>query len=205
MSEHPQNTGEVPQTGRFLYLTPIEGQGACNECFCHFDGVKPGKTDLLLVTITKTPRDRMEAWRQVHGTKPANYGIVSISDQRRSTAQTQSIPMRSSDQIRTVSNPGDLTGIGIGITEFLSEWADNDNRPMVCFESLPPLLQYTDVQNVYRFIHHLTNHLEQADAIAHFHAPESGLEETAFSTLAQLFDDIIRPVELDEDRSTKID
>lgn len=189
-AERPCSTGS-----NTLLLASATGPAIDDTCFDLLDGADPDDLDVLFVTFTKSPSDRLDAWRAHADRPPANLGIVSVADQVRSAAAAS--PSAStggrSGPIKTVSDPSDLTGVGIAVTEFLAAWADDGNRTVVCFESLTALLQYADADRVYRFLNELTSRLKQTGAVAHFHASAASHDDQTLGTLASLFDEVIRP------------
>jgi hypothetical protein len=83
-----------------------------------------------------------------------------------------------------------LTGLGIQISEILQQWQNNDNRSVACFHSLTALLQYSDVQTVYKFLHVLTGRFATAGVAAHFHLDPGAHDDQTINTLKSLFDGI---------------
>lgn len=83
--------------------------------------------------------------------------------------------------------PGDLTGLGIQCSEFLTRW--HDSGPVaVCVESITALLQYVPMKTAYRFLHVLTHRVNHADATAHYHLSPDAHSQQELGTLKQLFD-----------------
>jgi len=85
--------------------------------------------------------------------------------------------------------PGDLTGIGIQSSEFLTRWHNADDVA-VCVESITAMLQYVPIQTAYRFLHVLTHRVTHAGATAHYHMSPGAHSEQELGTLKQLFDAI---------------
>lgn len=179
-----------PPAGNFLYLSLDPPTG--RSCFEPFERVGPDATSLVLVT--RSPDDTLRHWRQVHADSPADLSIVSISDQARSVATRDSATgTPTADGIWTVSHPGDLTGIGIALTQILAEQTNSDLRLVVCFEALGAVLQYAPVKPAYRFLHQLTTQLGRADAIGHFHVGRYQFGDGPGSRIRPLFDGVIEP------------
>ena len=132
--------------------------------------------------------------------------MVSVEDSTRSVAADTggdgglSLPGPDAP-IETVSSPNDLTGLGIRITEFLSDWADNDNRTVVCFDSLTALLQYVELDTAYEFLHIITGRMASTDAFAHFHMDPDAHDEQTVEIVTGLMDAV---VEVDEEGGRNI-
>jgi hypothetical protein len=96
------------------------------------------------------------------------------------------------DSLETVSNPGDLTGIGITVSEVLQQWSASDEPIVSCFRSLTSLLQYADLQTAYKFLHVLTGRFETAGVRSHFHLDPGAHDDQTVNTLTSLFDAVVR-------------
>lgn len=184
--------GRSSLASNVLLLEPATGgtaDGACVDLLC---GAHPDDVDVLFATVTDSPGDRLDAWRAHAAGPPASMGFVSVADRARSAAAAGSgtPDLGHAGPVRTVSDPSDLTGVGIAITETLSSWAGDGNRTVVCLESLTALLQYSDVERVYRFLNVLTSQFAHADVAAHVHATPESHDEQTLGTLASLFDEV---------------
>lgn len=129
----------------------------------------------LVVALRQQPDD----WRASRGDVPPTWFVTT--DQH-------------ADSIRTVADPGDLTGIGIAVSEFL-EWLPADTRPCVCLDSLTTLLQYCEPDRAYRFLQVLSGRVLDADGTLHCHADPSAHDDAALDKLAGLFDDAVLATE----------
>jgi hypothetical protein len=140
---------------------------------------------VLFVTYT---RGASECAAQVAEASVANVGVVSVGD----------APAGEAEGVRTesVSSASDLTGLGIAIGKFLSEWED----VVVCFDSLTSMLQYVDFETAYEFLHAITGQVYAADARAHFHVDPEAHDEQQVAGITSLFDARVDPA-ADEVRS----
>ncbi|MDY6780062.1 MAG: hypothetical protein SV760_05885 [Halobacteria archaeon] len=87
------------------------------------------------------------------------------------------------------ASPDDLTRIGLRTREAIDSHDESDAEYLsVCYGSLNTLLQYHDVNTVFRFLHTVTGNLKSADALAHFHLNPDAVSKKELSTLRQLFD-----------------
>lgn len=188
MTDPSSQSSDVPPAGNYLYRSVDAPTN--HSCFEPFAGVDPDETNLVL--ITRSPSEAQKHWQQVHDVPPADVHIVSISDQTRSVAtQDSAAGVPTSDDIWTVSHPGDLTGIGIAITEILSVETDSNLRILVCFEALDAVLQYAAVKPAYRFLHQVTTEFDQVDALAHFHVAGYQFDGGPANRIRSLFDGVI--------------
>jgi len=107
-----------------------------------------------------------------------DLGVITVGDSSAAVDDTSVVT-------ENVSTPSDLTGLGIQIGEFLSEF---DAPVTLCFDSLTSMLQYVDVQTAYEFLHAITGQVHAAGARAHFHIDPSAHSEEDVAGVASLFD-----------------
>lgn len=175
-----------------LVLSPAFDACGDDTCADMLGVAEPGETNALFVTLTGAPDARLDHWQsRVSPAPPANLGIVSVDESTRSTATATATTTSANGHVRSVSTPGDLTGLGIAISEYLSEWHNNGKQTVVCFHSLTPLLQYADTRRVFQFLHVLTRRVTSASATAHYHMDPTAHDEQTVRTLASLFDHVV--------------
>jgi hypothetical protein len=120
--------------------------------------------------------DRME-------TEPARLGVVEVGGP----------DAAATDQVKPVSEAGDLTGLGISVMHFVKEWATTDEPTVVCFDSLTPLLQYSEPDRVYRFLDVTTRRLDRVCAVSHAHINPLAHDERTVQQLMSVFDAVVEP------------
>lgn len=150
--------------------------------------------NLLLVTVTQSPEDRLLTIHKNSGGLPENIGVVAIDNNVSAQNTTQTIPVGGADRtvhIKTATDPGDIKGIGIRISKQLSEWDNNDRPTMVCFHSLTSILQYISTKQLFQFIHLLQNRLRSYDAVVHYHIDPSVHDQMTLSQIKPLLDHVI--------------
>lgn len=103
--------------------------------------------------------------------------------------------------VHHVSSPGDLTGIGIGITEAMETLHDNGkDGGRLALSSLSTMLTYTDRKTVFKFCHVLSSRLEAADYLGLFTIDASAHDEQTLQVIKQAFDGMIEIREQDGSR-----
>lgn len=90
---------------------------------------------------------------------------------------------------RFVSNPSDLTAIGIAVTESLAGL--KDKKVSLVFDSVNSMLIYISSQNITKFIHFVTNKLRLMHFAGIFIAVEKGLDPDVLTQLTMFVDTII--------------
>lgn len=188
-----QRPAEYP--ANVLLLASPHGQGERDTCGDLLTAAEPARTNVLFVTFSQSATSRLDVWREHSSDPPGSFGVVSIEAGATEAREPGGRPANT----KTVSQPGDLTGVNIAMTEFLAGWSDDDNATVVCFHSLTTLLQYADTERVFKFINELTSVLERVGARAHFHMDPSAHDPQVIQTIKSLFDEVVEGSEADGD------
>lgn len=188
---------ELTGAKNVLLLAPPLGDGDGDACSSLLSAVPAEGADVLSITFNQSPDTRIERWRNDGGpVDPANLGFLVVGDGVRSASAAQPADGGPGiddigPTIRSVSSPGDLTGIGIELGNFFEEWADDGNELLLCFHTLTTFLQYADLRSVYRFVHVLTGRVRSAGGRAHYHLDPTAHDERTVNTLLALFDAVV--------------
>jgi len=104
-----------------------------------------------------------------------------------------------------VSSPGDLTGIGIGITECL-EYLHNNGAESGRFAltSLSTMLTYTDRKTVFKFCHVLSSRFDSAGYLGLFTIDSSAHDDQTLQVIKQAFDGMIEIRENEGRREARV-
>lgn len=97
------------------------------------------------------------------------------------------------ENIKMVSSPVDLTGIGVKISQFFDEFLIKKNiqKNQLYMNSLSTILMYSNFQIIFRFLHVFTGRIKLTGALG-IYLIDSGMhDERTLVTLKQLFDGII--------------
>ena len=190
----PKSLAErISGASAILVLAPSPGSHDDEACLDLLTVTEPTHESVLSVTVTQTAEERVQRWDTHIDTWPAQMGIISTGEFTRSATATTSSAHHLTGplEIETVSDPADLTGLGITINKFLSEWADREQQIVVCIHSLTPLLQYVDLQGLFRFLHVLIGRFRTQDAVAHFHLDPNAHDAQTVNILTQLVDTVV--------------
>jgi KaiC/GvpD/RAD55 family RecA-like ATPase len=141
-----------------------------------------------LFVTTNEPAESVRSDVQSRGgAVPEFLGIVDCVSERQSTTERLS-----GDHVEYVTSPGDMTSIGIGVSEQLGRFEDAGiDRTRLAFHSLSTLLLYSDVETVFRFLHVLTGRIDAVDAVALFTIDSTAHDDETMTTLGPLFDGTI--------------
>lgn len=198
MDGHPSLP--LPDEGRsVLVLAPAMDRRVdecCVDLSCRDD---PVDVDFLSVSLDGTVDDVLDRWNRHAEATPGRTAVVTTGESTRgaaATARSDSSMVGTEVSVSSVPDPGDLTGLGIKISQALSSWEDADNDLTLCFDSLTTLLQFADVRRVFQFVHVLTQRIQSAGARAHFHMDANAHDPQQVATIRSLFD---QTYELDAD------
>jgi len=196
----PEATVE-PGTNLLISGPPMTGKKRLAfETLAH--GTRNGEG--AIVVTTKDSADRVLEDYADHlgeGVGDLPVGVVDcVSRQQGMNAE------RETDTVRYASSPGDLTGMGIELSELLRDFYQGrgvtENRMFLY--SLSTLLMYSDLQTVFRFLHVSTGRVQSADALGLFAIDSTAHDDQTMSTLKQLFDGAIEIRETDDGRERRL-
>jgi hypothetical protein len=91
--------------------------------------------------------------------------------------------------VRYISNPANLTDMGIAVTEVLKE--HHSGKICILYDSISTLLIYLPSPNISKFIHFVTNKLRLMDISGVFLAVEKGLDPMLMTQLTTFVDMVI--------------
>lgn len=105
---------------------------------------------------------------------------------------------------RFLTDPSDLTGIGIGVSEFMRECHGEERPTRVGIHSLSTLLMYTDLRRVFQFLHVVTNRVRAADFVSVVAVDDTVLDDREFGVIQQPFDARVRLRERDSGSEVRV-
>jgi hypothetical protein len=180
----------------------------------------PAETYVLVVTYDNTAREWIGWWNTYTDESPALGGIVSAGQTadeigaestEESPGQSQEVVLDDVWSVTAVEDPADLTGVGIEMSGLLSKLteaagtgegesevlteisgeAGSGPRIVVCFDSLTALLDHTDLERAFRFLHVATGRVRSGDALGYYHIDPEKHDAETLATLRTLFDGVL--------------
>ncbi|MFD1647054.1 DUF7504 family protein [Haloarchaeobius litoreus] len=112
-------------------------------------------------------------------------------------------PARETGYHRFVSDPGDMTGIGIRTSEFMRQLQASCESVGVGMHTLSTMLMYADLRRVYQFLHVLTGRVQTGDFRGGFVLEDVGDLES-YSVLRQPFDGLVEVRDTDAGREVRV-
>ena len=151
------------------------------------DGTQNGDGAVVVTTSERASDVATDIRDRFPGLADSQLGVVDCRGEGGSNPQAIE-----GVSVHQVSSPGDLTGIGIGITKAL-EGLHNSGRERgrLALISLSTMLTYTDKKTVFKFCHVLSSRLDTADYIGVFTIDSSAHDEQTIQVIKQAFDGLI--------------
>lgn len=151
------------------------------------DGARGGDGAVVVTTSDKASDVAEEFHERVPNLTGSQLGVIDCRGE--SGADPELIEGIS---VHQVSSPGDLTGIGIGITKALEGLHDSGReRGRLALVSLSTMLTYTDTKTVFKFCHVLSSRLDAAGYIGLFTIDSSAHDQQTIQVIKQAFDGLI--------------
>ena len=141
-----------------------------------------GETDVLAVVYRGRVEDRFDALR-ARSELVDSAAVVAVGPAAGGTGSHESAA------VRAVPDPADLTGVGIAATEW-ARGRDPDGRAVVCLDSLSTVLQYSDAERVFRFLHALFGQFRSVGVDVHVHMDPDPPDDRTVAQFRQLFDEV---------------
>lgn len=147
----------------------------------------PNERGTITITTRKNATRTIRDFERVAG--PVDDGRLSIVDCV-SRFHGFAAP-RDSQHIQCISDPGDLTGIGIGVTEFMRRYYEEGNGARVGLHSLSTMLMYSELRRVFQFLHVMTGRISSSDFVGVFTLDDTVPDDSEVSILSQPFDALV--------------
>ncbi|MFB6163403.1 MAG: RAD55 family ATPase [Halococcoides sp.] len=160
------------------------------------DGSRRGEGAVIVSTGARA-ESVVDRYRDRVGDDDIGLGVVDcVSDSEESVEGVIT---------HSVNSPGDLTGIGIGITKALDGLQEREiDRGRLALTSLSTILTYTDRKKVFKFCHVLSSRLEAADYLGLFTIDTGAHEDQTIQVIKQAFDGMIEIREQNGRREARV-
>lgn len=155
-----------------------------------FDLVGGSNARTAAFVTSKKPAQKMAAWFAATRPDPDAWDL-SFVDCTGSSGSERRSRTRDIVDLRIVSSPGDLTGVGIELSGILRRWhGDSVDDARVGLHSLSTMLMYTETKPLFQFLHAINTRIARVDAVGVYTLDMRPDAETA-TTLKQLFDSVV--------------
>ena len=143
--------------------------------------------DVLRVSYSAAPAELVAEFRDHYGGLPGRMGIIIVGDQPGQPTGDGDLP---DEVFVTTANPNDITGLGMRLNNYLND-GDGAGQLVVCFDSITEMLQFAEMQPVFKFLHMFVGQIRDADGIGHFHLDPGAHDDQTISRLKPLVDEAI--------------
>lgn len=152
----------------------------------------PGDTAVMVIDFTHGIDRFLEDWRRTFDDPPGALSLITTGEMTRSgESGTQPTNGPPSSTVEIIPTPGNLTQLGVAITDGMRSWEWEGDRRLVYLHSLSTLLNYVDTKQVFQFLTILKGHLTDENVDGYFHINASMHDEKTVQTLTFPFDAIV--------------
>lgn len=157
---------------------------------------QPDRSDVITVSFAGSPARWLDDW-QDEGSPPARATVVTgdaaawLAGHPRDRLES-TVTDDTDVRVELVDSPRNLTDLGVTLTQLLETHGERDSTTTLCIRSLTVLLQYSDSDAIYRFLHTLVGHLDRFEVSGHFHLHAGAHTEDVVASLEPLFDRVVR-------------
>ena len=191
--DHSEELDRIMDATSVLLLGPT-GNSVSDAICSRFLVGEGGPRDVIFVTFDESPGERISVCNRADGWQGGEIGFIEVGRGNRNTAtvsETTKSPGGGSITIKQVSRPGDLSKLGIVISQLLAEFETTPRRTVLCFHTLSALHNQIGTKTLFRFLNTLQGRLRASDAIGHYHMNPDLHDEIVIETLRPIFDSIV--------------
>ncbi len=176
-----------------LPLSPIEpatnvlvagpAMSGTRDLFVRMLAPPAGSDDGTVVVSTGENADELyEQFGTTGSVDRQHFGVVDCVSRSRGVAVD-------GQNVATVTSPGDLTGVGIELTDLYESFFERGVRRLrTGLDSISTLLMYADLQPLFRFLHVFTGRISTADSLGVFVVDPTSHDDRTTQTISQLYD-----------------
>lgn len=184
-----------------LLLAPLDTPAEDRACLDLLTRSAAAETNVLSVTFSATPLERVALWKRLVGEELPNRVAVIGTDRSETdggvidggSTEQESEPQTDGRLVidESLSDPVDPFELLLTIGRYLGEWAVTDERTLVCIRSVSALLDSMEVGQALHLIDVLNARFEQVGAVAHYHLDPDAHDQQEIANLRPLFDSVI--------------
>lgn len=191
MSQLDELPGRTDDYRSALLLAPLDSSAEDRACFDLLTQTAPAETNVLSVTFSATPLERVALWKRLVGEERPKRGAIlgperEVSEQR-ATAQTDSGMLIK----ESLSDPADPFELLLLIGRHLGRWTGTDEQTLVCLRSVTALLDSMESSQVMHLLSVLSTRFEEAEVVAHYHLDPDAHDQQMIADLRPLFDSVV--------------
>jgi hypothetical protein len=176
--------------GNSVLLKSAANETKDSACHALLSDVDPTEPNVLLVSLAAPVQSRIVDVIADLPYEPGTLYAIGVGLDDPDRIASGFPPWVSVD---TISDVGDLQSLGILLSSTVSEF--DDGEIVFCLDSITAILQYTESNRAYRFLHTLIHRFDTVDVRGHYHVDPSTVDESTLATLTPLFDTVFETFE----------
>lgn len=179
---------------RVLVLDSEEHESGNEVCARLFQATDSDRFDVVFVTFEQTAAERTAVFKHVPDGRRGSVAAFEVGVYGKSASPVvapEATETANEVTIRRLSDPANVSKLGIMISQLVSEMEPAERSVVVCFHSVTALGSYVDTERLFRFLHILTGFLAAQDVRGHFHVDPSADSHQTVRTIAPLFDSVV--------------
>lgn len=188
-------TDKVESGEQVFLLGPVEHTHTTSTCIDLATSNAEQSHAVIFVTVTESPQQRLETWQAHHSGESADLRFINVGSDQQITEESVTTELAKEDVTvgtEVVADASDLSRLGMTISRAMSEWDESPMTPTLCLHSMSALLQYVTTQELFQFLHVLTERVQKNGGLGHYHMDPGIHEERTIATFRPLFSTTIR-------------
>lgn len=161
-----------------LVLAPQRSPADDEVCADLLTGRDPEDSNVLSVTLSKTPDDRLALWRQEVGERlPKRATVVDAGSGASADSQVAASEEFPSLSVEALPADAELVDVGISIARHLSSWESTPESTFLCLHSLTTLLDSFERERTLSFVQSINALCDCMGVRSHHHLDPSAHSE----------------------------
>jgi hypothetical protein len=177
-----------------LLSAPAESDFDDDACIDLLTRTEPSSTNVLSVTASKSPGERLALWnREVPGRLPKRLAVVDASGTAR-TATAAVADRPPSVTVDVLASDAEPVDVGMAVARRLGAWESSEESTALCLHSLTSLFDWFDCDDVISLVSGLNRLCDAVDVTGHHHVDPTMTDEETLTRLWPLYDAVIEHV-----------
>jgi hypothetical protein len=196
MSRRANRVGDrIGDAASVLLIGPLleeHSEAACIELLTPED---PSGTNVLSVTLSQTPSERLAIWgREVGERLPKRASIVDATGRGATGDDRHDSDLPPSVSLDILPGSAGPVDVGVAVAHHLGRWAGTDERTVLCLHSLTALLDAFEADQVVDLVNSLNDLCASEGVRAHHHLDPSAHDEKLVARFRPLYDAVVEQV-----------
>jgi len=174
-----------------LLLAPSLGAPDDEACTGLLTTYPPGEANVLSVTVSASPGDRLALWTRTVGERlPRRTAILDARPPDRSSGAA-SKPEGASLTVEELPEEAEPVDLAVAVARQVGAWASTPEPTLLCLHSLTALLDSFDRDRVVGVVNALDRLCIPGEVVAHHHMDPTAHEDSTVAAFRPLFDAVV--------------